>query len=197
MLVAWRLHHARDAVPRAPGGSRASQSLQVWPGAFGPDASTGVVPRHVPPQALRNGLARHARCMGRPGRGRVVPSRGACYAGRWDVTRPTTYRKVKLKPKSKPVPRLVPSRDTNTRESNIPETDLLHRLALIAEDEKASSTSRVSALRTALEVSGALGRHARKPQDTELSLSPGILTRAGLERELMRLRRVVMPGTEG
>jgi hypothetical protein len=197
MLVAWRFHHARDAVPRAPGGSRASQSLQVWFGACGPNAATGMVPWHVPPQALRNGLACHAWCMGRPGRGRMVPSRGACYAGRRDVTRPTTFRKVKLKPKAKPVPRPVLSRDTNASESNIPENDLLRRLALIAGDEKASSTSRVSALRTALEVSGALGRHARKPQDTELSLSPGVLTRAGLERELMRLRRVVMPGTEG
>ena len=130
----------------------------------------------------------------------MVPRDRACYAGRQDVTRPTTVRrgkaKAKAKRQAKARPVLSRDRDTNKPDTDNPESDLLRRLALIAENENSSATARVSALRTALEVSGALGRHARKPVDLEATLSPGLLSRSGLEKELERLRRIVLPGTE-
>lgn len=72
---------------------------------------------------------------------------------------------------------------------------LLTGLERLAEDENASGQARVSAARAVLEAQGVLGKHARNPADEAIERPVGLLTRAGLERELVRLRRSVMPAS--
>jgi hypothetical protein len=197
MLVARRIDDIGEHQSGAGGVASHSES-----GARGIDtgraySATGMVPRYVSCSPVRIGLAGYAWRVGRSGQCRMVPRHRACPARASDMTRPSSYAKrPKVTRKAKAKGHGTGTRDTGPLTNN-PDMALIQRLHSISENENSSAQARVSALRTALEVSGALGRHARKPQDTELSLSPGVLTRAGLERELMRLRRVVMPGTEG
>jgi hypothetical protein len=72
---------------------------------------------------------------------------------------------------------------------------LLIGLERLAENENASGQARVSAARTVLEVQGIIGKHARDPADEAAERPVGLLSRAGLERELVRLRRSVMPAS--
>jgi len=72
---------------------------------------------------------------------------------------------------------------------------LLAGLERLAENENASGQARVSAARTVLEVQGIIGKHARDPADEAAERPVGLLSRAGLERELVRLRRSVMPAS--
>jgi len=72
---------------------------------------------------------------------------------------------------------------------------LLEGLERLANDEAAPGQARVSAARAVLEAQGVLGRHARDPADEAAERPVGLLSRAGLERELVRLRRSVMPAS--
>ena len=79
--------------------------------------------------------------------------------------------------------------------SSVADSPLLLGLERLAGDESASGQARVSAARAVLEAQGVLGKHARNPGDEPAERPPGLLTRAGLERELIRLRRSVMPAS--
>jgi hypothetical protein len=76
-----------------------------------------------------------------------------------------------------------------------PANELIEGLQQLAGDESASGQARVSAARAVLEVQGVLGRNAVSPRDKDLALTPALLTREGLVRELARLRRSILPGT--
>jgi len=79
--------------------------------------------------------------------------------------------------------------------SSVSDSPLLQGLERLASDEMASGQARVSAARAVLEAQGILGKHARNPGDEATERPVGLLTRAGLERELIRLRRSVMPAS--
>jgi hypothetical protein len=64
----------------------------------------------------------------------------------------------------------------------------LQILTALSEDETANPAARVSALRTLLEASGVLGKHAPDPNARDSLVPLSNATRSDLEHELSRLR---------